>query len=149
MEPTVDLVINSATGEHQIELVFDGERRGLAPAHAAKLAADIATVLSFVMHSKDKPALEVVPDIEEPALGEDAEDVVPRITWHRTAVGTSRYKAQLGNGNDATIQPAPGGSKGWDIKINNKKVNKDGPVIRKRDAVALVERIVTDNKIPV
>lgn len=149
MNATVDLAIDSATGYHRIEVVTDKGRIPLTSADAAKLVADLSTVLSFTMRPNALTLTTADPDIE---VDEDDEEVegtdapVGRVDWHRSGKGTSKYTADLGSVGKATLAPSRGG-KGWDVKINNRVINKSGPVMLARDAKAMVEDMVRESAV--
>lgn len=146
MNATVDLAIDSTTGNHRIEVVTDEGRIPLTSADAAKLVADLSTVLSFTMRPNvlERTALSTVdPDVEEEEV-EDTDTPVGRVDWHRSGKGTSKYTADLGSVGKATLAPSRGG-KGWDVKINNRVINKSGPIMLARDAKAMVEDMVREN----
>lgn len=135
--PTVDLAINSRTGEHNIEVVFDDTRQALEPASAAQLAADLATVLSFtIQHTTIVTSDALILD----------EPMTAPLVWHRPKVGTRQYVADLGEKGKALVFPEKN-SKGWNIKINGRKINKDGPLSRKQQAYELVNRIVQEQPV--
>lgn len=151
MEPTVDLAINSSTGAHRIELVCDQGRFALEPAQAAKLAADLTTVLSFTMRG----ALEELSARSEPAKlvavpdPEPEETAVPRITWHKKLDKqgqTIGYKTDLAGSGTAEVIPDK--NKGWNLKINGKEINK-APIGKKSQAYELVNQILQTNAMSV
>lgn len=148
MNATVDLAIDSTTGNHRIEVVTAEGRIPLTSADAAKLVADLSTVLSFTMRPNAfGPALRSVPDTEDVEEEEEVEGTdapVGNVDWHRVGKGTSKYTADLGPAGKATLAKARGG-KGWDVKINNKVINKSGPIMLARDAKAMVEDMVNES----
>jgi hypothetical protein len=146
MELTVDLTINSATGELGIELVTDGKRVILEASQAAKLAADLATVLAFtvangrVEEPTTKPAEDALPT-------ENDESIPARVRWHR---GQGReqgsYVADLGSAGKGLI--IPDRVKGWNVKIGGKRINQ-APISKAAQAKELVLQVLQDNPISV
>jgi hypothetical protein len=139
MELTVDLTINSASGALGIELVADGKRLLLEFSQAAKLAADLATVLAFTVangsqHVESTPASAAV----HPQESED--QAPPRINWHRgTGRQVGQYVADLGNVGSGVIIPDQ--NKGWNVKIGGKKINQ-APISKASQAKELVAQVV-------
>jgi len=149
MELTVDLTINSATGELGIELVTDGKRVILESSQAAKLAADLATVLAFTVANGNSrvelPAAAVPSQVDS---AEDSDETVPtRVRWHR---GQGReqgsYVADLGSAGKGLI--VPDRVKGWNVKIGGKRINQ-APISKAAQAKELVLQVLQDNPISV
>lgn len=147
MELTVDLTINNATGELGIELVIDGARKVLESSQAAKLAADLATVLAFTV-ANGGFRNEVEPVMATTAISEtdsnreldDDEYTPPRIQWHRgTGRQAGQYIADLGEVGKGAIIPDK--IKGWNVKIGGQKINS-APISKKSQAVELVNNVV-------
>jgi hypothetical protein len=167
MNTTVDLEINEATGEHKIILVKDGERWPLGVSEAAKLQADVASVVAFSLEGA--PAIRLVsgesiirspypermklksvtpePEEEEPTedLDEDTEndvdedfDAPPRLKWHRVGTGMSTYQTVLPSGKKVQTKKSANGQ-GWDVYRDKKKVNT-APIGSKRAAALWVEQ---------
>lgn len=134
MEPTVDLKINSTTGQHKLAVILDQERAELDLDLAAKLAADISTVLSFAL-SNGNTLHRVATDVEH-VDGKTQE--VPILKWHR--VTTGRYKADIGSDGSAEVFKHFTG-KGWNLKINGKQIN-DVPIAKKADLYEQVARML-------
>jgi hypothetical protein len=148
MELTVDLTINNATGDLGIELVMDGKREILEASQAAKLAADLATVLAFTVTNGngrvEQPA-EPKPVLSTP---DESDEVIPaRVRWHR---GQGRdqgsYVADLGSAGKGLI--IPDRMKGWNVKIGGKKINQ-APISKAAQAKELVLQVLQDNPITV
>jgi hypothetical protein len=158
MEPTVDLSINSATGNHRIVIVLGEERTPLGLSAAAKLAADISTVISFAMKYATAPDKEDE-EITEPArlssvpdrdldmdadLGTDEHDepIPAKVVWHRREAGSGQYVADLPGRRKALAYQEPN-SKGWNVKVGNKKLNRQ-PLRTKADAYEQVTIYLND-----
>jgi hypothetical protein len=149
MELTVDLTINSATGELGIELVTDGKRVILESSQAAKLAADLATVLAFtVANGNGRVETRSMPVPPQETTVEDTDEAIPaRVSWHR---GQGReqgsYVADLGSAGKGLI--VPDRVKGWNVKIGGKKINQ-APISKAAQAKELVLQVLQDNPISV
>lgn len=149
MELTVDLTINSATGDLGIELSIDGKRMLLESSQAAKLAADLATVLAFtVANGKGRvetPSMSV--QAPEATVDEADETIPTRVRWHR---GQGReqgsYVADLGSAGKGLI--VPDRVKGWNVKIGGKRINQ-APISKAAQAKELVLQVLQDNPISV
>ena len=145
MELTVDLTINSATGELGIELNINGKRMLLESSQAAKLAADLATVLAFtVANSTQRVDSEPVSVEPAPATNSnrelDEDYTPPRIRWHRgTGRQTGQYVADLGEVGKGAIIPDK--VKGWNVKIAGQKIN-DAPISKAAQAKELVYNVL-------
>lgn len=151
MELTVDLTINSATGELGIELVVDGKRGLLESSQAAKLAADLSTVLAFTVANGGR-GIETVQPVQPKTVSnsepEDNVEAVPaRVAWHR---GQGReqgsYVADLGSAGKGLI--VPDRVKGWNVKIGGKKINQ-APISKASQAKELVLQVLQDNPVSV
>lgn len=148
MELTVDLTINNATGELGIELVTDGKRVILESSQAAKLAADLATVLAFTVANGNSRVEQPAPRAVEDADPTENDETVPaRVRWHR---GQGRdqgsYVADLGSAGKGLI--IPDRMKGWNVKIGGKKINQ-APISKAAQAKELVLQVLQDNPISV
>jgi hypothetical protein len=150
MELTVDLTINSATGELGIELVVDGKRGLLESSQAAKLAADLATVLAFTVANGPQrvEAPVVMPKAGLNSMPEENDEAIPtRVSWHR---GQGReqgsYVADLGSAGKGLI--VPDRVKGWNVKIGGKKINQ-APISKAAQAKELVLQVLQDNPVSV
>lgn len=151
MELTVDLTINSATGELGIELVVDGKRGLLESSQAAKLAADLSTVLAFTVANGTRGTETVQPGkrkvVSNPEPEENDEAIPARVSWHR---GQGReqgsYVADLGSAGKGLI--VPDRVKGWNVKIGGKKINQ-APISKASQAKELVLQVLQDNPVSV
>lgn len=152
MELTVDLTINNATGELGIELVLDGKRVLLESSQAAKLAADLSTVLAFTVANGGAQRVETVtPEklkaVSNPEPEENDEAIPARVSWHR---GQGRdqgsYVADLGSAGKGLI--VPDRVKGWNVKIGGKKINQ-APISKASQAKELVLQVLQDNPVSV
>lgn len=157
-EATVDLDINTETGQQEMILVLDGSRRPISPPRAARLAADLSTVLGFVVdkevpqsvkdyianNGSEQEEEDTQDETERPQLRAVEDDTeLPRIKWHRVGKGQSKYQAELPDGSKALTYPSPTG-KGWNVKIGSRKINS-APISLKREAYELVARVVSSN----
>lgn len=174
MEPTVELAINSSTGTHKIEIVFDTERYALEPSEAARLGADLSTVLAFTLGgsaaTEEEPKrisaarLSSVPasvsaevdEDTEPEVDEEEEEhepVVPKVVWHRREQGSGQYVADLpikdkrGRKVTALAFQKPN-QRGWNVRVGGKVLN-DAPLAMKRDAYDLVAKALKEQTLTV
>lgn len=149
MELTVDLTINNATGDLGIELVTDGKRQILEASQAAKLAADLATVLAFtVANGNSRVEMPAEPKLATADTPDESDETIPaRVRWHR---GQGReqgsYVADLGSAGKGLI--VPDRVKGWNVKIGGKKINQ-APISKAAQAKELVLQVLQDNPISV
>lgn len=145
MELTVDLTINSATGALGIELCTDGKRMILESSQAAKLAADLATVLAFTVangtqRSEVEPGTAAATVEASPEVESEEDSTPTRIQWHRgTGRQAGQYVADLGDVGTGAIIPDK--VKGWNVKIGGQKINT-APISKKSQAVELVNNVV-------
>jgi len=143
MELTVDLTINSATGELGIELCINGNRMLLESSQAAKLAADLATVLAFTVANSTQRAdseLVTATPVTNSNRELDEDYTPPRIRWHRgTGRQTGQYVADLGEVGKGAIIPDK--VKGWNVKIGGQKIN-DAPISKAAQAKELVYNVL-------
>jgi hypothetical protein len=145
MELAVDLTINSTTGELGIELSIDGDRKVLESSQAAKLAADLATVLAFTVanggvRTESEPVSVTTVSDEDSNRELDEDYTPPRIRWHRgTGRQTGQYVADLGEVGKGVIIPDQ--NKGWNVKIGGKKINS-APISKAAQAKELVYNVL-------
>jgi len=129
MTPTVDLLIDKKTDEQTIEVVFGNRRFPLAPWQAARLSADLSTILAFAINPDSVEETRPAPKTRQ---AQPEQNTDQPLAWHRVATGKYRTKWL-----STTVETFKGDS-GWNVKIGGKIVN-DGPLASKRAAVELVE----------
>lgn len=142
MLPTVDLEIDSKTGNHSIQLRC--ENGSLTPEQAMKLSADLATVVSFVLNSIKEPETVETPNnvIKMPVPASPVE-INKTPTWHKVAPQSSQYMAELDEDHQALVAKS---GKAWDVFIvspehpKGRKINTT-PIPRKTDAYDFVQQV--------